>query len=97
MMAILIKEKDGSIQYPRPLLLLGDASYSIYLVHAPCMLITAEVLNKTGMLTTLPSTVMFFLITIFSILISVIFYDFIEKRIMILLKKGKNVVTKPLS
>ncbi len=41
-------EKSGSLKIPTSLILLGDASYSIYLVHAPAMQVVAIILNGFG-------------------------------------------------
>jgi len=52
-------ERSGRVSAPAPLLLLGDASYAIYLVHLPAMSVGAKVIFKLGLDHTVPAAVIF--------------------------------------
>ncbi|MFZ2100660.1 MAG: acyltransferase, partial [Oricola sp.] len=47
--ALVRFETAGSITVPRWLVQLGDASYSVYLIHGPAMVVVAMVLRKIGL------------------------------------------------
>lgn len=89
MLGMLFQEKNNSIKYPSSLLLLGDASYSIYLTHGAALMILAKFAN-IGVLNFVPSTLMFFMIIMISIIGGVLFYWVIEKNIIHFFRKLRN-------
>jgi len=70
------------LNVPKLFLLLGNASYSIYLVHTPFMSIAVALLEKLHLLHVVPSAVMLFSLIIGAIIASIIFYLLIERNIM---------------
>ncbi|MBT8155924.1 acyltransferase [Epibacterium ulvae] len=67
---------------PRWLAYLGDASYSIYLVHMPTMTIAAVALRKAGVHEVLPPLAMLALITCLVTLVGVVVHAYVEKPLM---------------
>ena len=72
----------GELPAPRWLTYLGDASYSIYLVHMPTMTIAAVLLRKLGVHGLLPPLAMLVLITGIITVAGVILHAFVEKPLM---------------
>ncbi len=81
MLGMLFHEKNNLIKYPSGLLLLGDSTYSIYLTHGAVLMILAK-FAKFDFLSFVPSTAMFFAITIISIIGGLAFYWIIERNII---------------
>lgn len=70
-------EMNTPIRIPRRVKLLGDASFSIYLVHYPALSIIARVAKKTIFF--LPEDVIFLVIVAAATIIGLLFYLFIER------------------
>lgn len=70
---------------PRPLLLLGEASYSVYLVHSAIISLFAILYAKLH-LTFMPATLFFFLAAISSIVAGVIMHKLLEVPLLKLLR-----------
>jgi peptidoglycan/LPS O-acetylase OafA/YrhL len=71
----------GNLPAPRWLVLLGDASYAIYLIHLPAMNILAVGLRASGVHQLLPPLAMLALITALVTGIGVLAHLFIEKPV----------------
>ncbi len=70
----------------KPLILIGDASYSLYLIHMPFMLICYKVLEKLSLHNILPAPLMFVGLIAAAIAFSVGFYWFVERRLITLFR-----------
>jgi exopolysaccharide production protein ExoZ len=68
------------------LLSVGDASYSLYLIHLPIVVFALKVLSKKASINILSLNLVLLLLFIFIIIISLIIHKFIEKRITKFLK-----------
>jgi len=75
-------EKYYKINWPKPLIILGDASYSIYLCHVPGLLILSEILERLGMNKLLPPAVIFYGLVTIVIISAIAFYYLIEIHIL---------------
>lgn len=71
------------IEYPRWLIFLGDASYSIYLVHLPAMSIFVVLLLKLGAPWSLPPDILIFVVSGVSVVVGSIAYLTIERPLML--------------
>lgn len=78
---------DPKLHYPRSLLFLGSASYSIFLIHTPVISILNRVAAIVKVHVDVPPMVLFFMIVILSILVGMLFYLFFEKPVFRILKK----------
>ncbi|MEM7630716.1 MAG: acyltransferase [Pseudomonadota bacterium] len=72
----------GALPSPRWLTFLGDASYSIYLVHLPAMNILAVFLKRAGIHEVLPPLAMLTLVVTLVTVIGCIVHVMIEKPLM---------------
>lgn len=78
-------------KYPGVFIYIGAASYSIYLIHDPCLSILNRVAAKFNYI---PSEIIFIILSIFCVVAGCIFYKFYEKPVLDFLKsrvlKHKN-------
>lgn len=74
-----IVERNFLTNVPRPLTFIGDASYSIFLLHYPVLLALAKFCQVVGFDQIMGYQVLMYLITASSIGISIIFYAIVEK------------------
>lgn len=72
----------GAVSPPRILTFLGDASYSIYLVHLPAMSILGLVLRKLGAPWALPPTAFLVLMILLSAVVGSLVYAFVERPLL---------------
>jgi exopolysaccharide production protein ExoZ len=79
----VVLENNYSLKIPTVLTFLGDASYSIYLVHLPFL----SFMIKRLLMHFEPSAILAILLIIGLILLGVATYSFVEKPIMIYLKR----------
>lgn len=77
---LTVWEAQSSLNFGRTMPFLGDASYSIYLVHAPAMTFAALVLGKVGLLGSGP--VLFVVLLLFGMVAGVVFYLVFEKPLL---------------
>jgi exopolysaccharide production protein ExoZ len=93
-MSLILIERKSNSKKNRLFILLGDASYSIYLTHYPAM----SVINKTLLALNVPNYignfVTFLLTVIISVIIGCVFYLLIEKNIVRLYRKIINKQTR---
>ncbi len=86
------------IRSPKSLEFIGNASYSIFLVHGPTMAILGVLLQKFGLIEVLSPGAFFFLMTSVGIIAGGVFYVTMEKRIVnlvrVLLERGKEKQAK---
>ena len=78
--------------FPRPLLLLGDASYALYLTHLFTLPATLLVLARLSI--DLPAWLTISVIFLASILVAMIFYSVFEKPSQRFLKARKPIQGK---
>lgn len=82
----------GAIQPPRWLSFLGDASYSIYLVHIPAISFAGIVLVKLGAPWGLPPLGMMAVMTIYAVAAGAIVHLFVEKPLFSMLSRRRAPV-----
>jgi len=87
---VMIGLTRGAVPIPQWLKFLGDASYSIYLVHLPTMNILAAVLKPTGLHTILPPLAMLTLVTVWVTAVGCVVHSGIERPLMALLKPARR-------
>ena len=80
-----LSERHYNWKAPRPFLLLGEASYSIYLVHSAVISLLAIFYSKFH-LTFLPATLFFFLSAISSVVAGVIIHKLVEVPVLRLIR-----------
>lgn len=81
MLGAVIFERARPQSCPKPLLLLGDASYSIYLVHAPAISLMAQ-LNHRFAAGAMPPTIVFFAILLLSVIAGVLTHLIVEQPLL---------------
>lgn len=74
-------ERSGLLQTPRLLRYLGDASYSIYLVHFLALSVLAKITTRVGLEQHVPGAVLFVLLAVGATAIGCAFHHVIEKPI----------------
>ncbi|MEO1398905.1 MAG: acyltransferase family protein, partial [Pseudomonadota bacterium] len=82
----------GALPSPRWLTFLGDASYSIYLVHLPAMNILAVFLKRAGIHEVLPPLAMLTLVVTLVTVIGCVVHVMIEKPLMAWFKARASTV-----
>ena len=85
----------GALAPPRWLTFLGDASYSIYLLHLPAMLVLSSVLAKFGAPWNVPPILSLIVLTTFSAVAGCWVHVFIEKPVLARLSSVRRVDARP--
>ena len=88
-------ERRGRIRVPAPLALVGDASYSIYLVHFPVLSLAAKVVLHP-MLRVVPPIGAEFVLILLAIGAGLAFHLAVERRVLALLSRGGTKVAPAL-
>lgn len=83
----VLYERFHRISYPKVLILLGDASYSIYLIHVPVLVVWCRLMKVPRLGSILSANISFLLAICVSVSFAVLFHLLIEKRILALSKK----------
>ncbi|MBK1878410.1 acyltransferase family protein [Pelagicoccus mobilis] len=78
--ATVFCEELKAIQFPKALLWLGDASYSIYLTHTIVIFGFARLNRKNGVFADVSLDVQFVLILLTALAVGVLLYQFVEKQ-----------------
>ena len=82
---VIMWERASQFEIPKWMIELGDASYSIYLVHFPLMSLLSRILISYKLFESLPLLNIVF-ITVFSVIAGWVFYRLVEKPILIYLR-----------
>ncbi len=80
-------ERCGRLYPPRWLVFLGDASYSIYLVHFPALSLLAKVAQRLWLDTWLPSPLLFCLLAAAAVGAGCLFHIAVERPLMNLVRR----------
>ncbi len=83
-------ERCGKLNVPRTLVRLGDASYSIYLVHQPVLSFVAKAAKKCGLDHYVPNVVLFFLVAGASVLAGCLFHVAVERPLLRRLRRPRG-------
>ena len=75
-------EQRHGIAIPRLLTFLGDASYSIYLVHMPALSVFAKVAMVTHLNEHVPHAILYILLASGSIVVGCVFHLCVEKPLL---------------
>ena len=87
-------ESQGKIKsFPKTLLLLGDASYSVYLVHFLLVSLATKIVFKLNSTYQLPLLAWFLPVFVFSLLGSLVFYMIFERPLLRQKKKPVLIAT----
>lgn len=76
-------ERYGRLAVPAILVFLGNASYSIYLLHQPLEVLIAKGARFSQMFKTVPSAIWFWLIPIGAIGMASVFHVVVERRVLL--------------
>lgn len=91
---LCVLESQGKIKYfSKTLLLLGDASYSVYLVHFLLVSLATKIVFKLNATYQLPLFVWFLPVFVFSLLGSLVFYMIFERPLLRQKKKPVLIAT----
>lgn len=88
-------ERDRSLRFPKSLLLLGDASYSVYLIHSPVLSVLAAV-NQRFLPGVLPAELLFCIAAGIAILAGIVAYWIIERPLLTALNVRIGRLNSPL-
>jgi len=87
-------EKRFRLHFPKALMTVGAATYSIYLVHSPVISILAFV-NHRFAAGYLPGPILFAIVAAISVAVGVAFHLYVEKRVLAWLRRRPS--EKPAS
>jgi len=79
---IMLPESKNQSRAFNVLLLLGSASYSIYLIHNPLLSVLNRIVNKLDMVSFLDAKVIFLSIVIICVVAGIVLHLLIEKPIL---------------
>jgi peptidoglycan/LPS O-acetylase OafA/YrhL len=83
-------EQDGRIRIPGVVRMIGDASYSIYLVHLPVLSLLASLQVQARILAIAPATVSFVVLTVVAVLAGVAAHFVLERPLLRLLNPRRR-------
>lgn len=91
---LLFFNKERNLRVPAIFVYLGDMSYSFYLIHPTVIILLPRLLRLIGFAGRLDGTVYFFVLLFCILALTILSYEFIEKR---LLKRLATRLTTPRS
>lgn len=91
MIGAVTAEKAGLLPVPKLLVLLGDASYAIYLIHFLVLTLGMKILFATRLSYVLPETVSFSLLFAVAVVVGVAFHLLIERPALALVFRRPSV------
>jgi len=90
-------EITGKLSASKSASFLGEASYSIYLIHVTIIGWTAHVLQIAGVIKTIPGWAAFLFVAASALTVAFLLYDFVERRTLTWLNNfGRNHIYGPL-
>lgn len=96
MIGLIDAERAGMVRMPALLVHLGDASYSIYLVHFPALSVLAKVAKLVYADAWLPLPLLFGLIAVGAVAVSYVFYRAVECPLRRYFQERRGVPDAPL-
>ena len=94
LLGAIVCERTWSWKPPKPLLLLGSASYSIYLFHSPVISVMAQ-LNAMFLGGRLPPLVLFWIIAVTSAAVGLVAHLVLERPLLKALRRFERHITQP--
>lgn len=91
LLGLIALEGDGKITVPDALMKMGDASYSIYLVHTPILSAAMKIVMIIGLQRMLPAGVIFVVLAVVSLAGSYMAYLLLERPLLRLLRNHAPV------
>lgn len=82
LMGFILTERAYAIRFPKPLMFLGDASYSIYLVHSAVISVLSIVSKKFGIMSRIGEAPLFLIIFVVAVTVGAIAYVIVEVPLM---------------
>jgi len=89
---LLFFNKDKGIRVPALFVYLGNMSYSLYLIHPTVVIVFPRFLRLIGIGGNMNGTLHFFVLVVCTLLLSILSYELLEKR---LLKRLAAILTVP--
>jgi peptidoglycan/LPS O-acetylase OafA/YrhL len=86
-------ERAGKLVVSKALVFLGDASYSIYLVHQPAISLIAKLLYPLWLRVKVPLIVPFMLMVVGSVALGVLIHLFVEQPLLRLVRTPESWLT----
>jgi peptidoglycan/LPS O-acetylase OafA/YrhL len=87
----------GKLSASKSASFLGEASYSIYLIHVAIIGWTAHVLQLAGVIKAIPGWAAFFFVAASALTVALLLYEFVEKRALTWLNDfGRSHIYGPL-
>ncbi|MFC4256558.1 acyltransferase family protein [Altererythrobacter xixiisoli] len=86
LLGVVALEREGRIAVPDALMKMGDASYSIYLLHTPILSAAIKIVMLAGLQRVLPAGVIFVILALVSLVGSYIGYLLLERPLLGLLR-----------
>lgn len=83
-------ESNRHLRPGKPLMILGNASYSVYLVHLPSMVVFLFVLIATDLVDILSANIIFALLAGYGLAVGLIFHRIVERPILDCFRGGEN-------
>jgi len=83
-------ERDGRIRTPGAVRLIGDSSYSIYLVHLPVLSLLAALRLQARLFEMVPATVSFVLLAVLAVLPGILVHFVLERPLLRLLGRRRR-------
>lgn len=97
LVGVVTIERNWPISVPRPLRVLGAASYSIYLVHYPLLSLAARMMRQLGLIAALPETIGFILLVTIVLATGVATHFVVERPILAWLTRRSNHPSLPIA
>jgi len=96
-LGVMELERSGELVVSKTLIFLGDASYSIYLVHQPALSVMAKLGYPLWLRMKVPLIVPFMVMVIGSVGLGVLVHLFLERPLLTLVRRSKGPLDLPVA
>ncbi|QIG79537.1 acyltransferase family protein [Stakelama tenebrarum] len=87
---LVLLERERPISVGKPLLFLGNASYSIYLVHTPILSVATKLMMASGIAPLLGAEISFVILALATLAASALAYHFVERPLLRLFRRRRR-------
>ncbi len=84
----------GAWRVPRPLVRLGAASYSLYLVHAPVLIVAVEIVERLDLHALVPIWAIFWAVSGVSVVAALAFWTWVEQPLLRLCRRQRPIAAR---